>query len=248
VDEIRVKKSNEPLSFLVRDKIIELIEKKELLPNVKLPTEEEFAGKLGVSRGVLREAYRLLEEDGFIIRRPGVGTFVVNKPRVVKNPLESNFSVTEIIESMGATAGARDIKIKYEKAGSYISKKLEIKIGTPIVIVERTRTANEKPVVYAINIIPRSILGKEEKLEEFEGSFYELLEEKYNQKVSYSVAKIIPTIADNKLSVKLKISLGAPLLLIEQVTYNENNVPLLYAREYWVKDAFEFTILRRPKR
>jgi len=36
--------------------------------------------------------------------------------------------------------------------------------------------------------------------------------------------------------------------LIEQVTYNENNVPLLYAREYWIKDAFEFTIIRRPKR
>jgi GntR family transcriptional regulator len=142
MEEIRVKTSTESLSILVRDKILELIEKKELVANAKLPPEEEFAKKLGVSRGILREAYRLLEEDGFINRRPGVGTFVMNRPQVVRNPLEVNFSVTEIIESMGATPGALDIKVKYEKADSYISKKLEVQLETPIIIVERTRTAN----------------------------------------------------------------------------------------------------------
>jgi GntR family transcriptional regulator len=188
-----------------------------------------------------------LEEDGFINRRPGVGTFVMSRPRVVRNPLEVNFSVTEIIESMGATPGALDIKVKYEKADSYVSKKLEVPLGAPIILVERTRTANGKPVVYGINIISKSVIGNEQSLEEFEGSFYELLEKKYNQKIGYSVAKIIPTVADGELSNKLKITSEAPLLLIEQVTCNENAQPILYAREYWIKNAFEFTILRRPK-
>ncbi len=247
MDEIRVKILTESLAFLVRDKILELIQKKELVANTKLAPEEEFAKKLGVSRGILREAYRLLEEDGFINRRPGVGTFVMNRPQVARNPLEANFSVTQIIESMGATPGALGIKVKYEKADPYVSKKLEVPLGAPIILVERTRTANGKPVVYAINIISKSVIGSKQSFEEFEGSFYELLEKEYNQKIGYSVAKIIPAVADGKLSNKLRIPSEAPLLLIEQVTHNENAQPILYAREYWIKNAFEFTILRRPK-
>jgi len=63
MSEIRVERPGKSLAILARDKIVELIEKKELVPGVKVPAEGEFARRLGVSRGILREAYRLLEED-----------------------------------------------------------------------------------------------------------------------------------------------------------------------------------------
>jgi GntR family transcriptional regulator len=42
----------------------------------QLPTEAELCQLLGVSRTVVREALRILEEDGLVARRHGVGTFV----------------------------------------------------------------------------------------------------------------------------------------------------------------------------
>ena len=244
---IRVERPSKSLAILARDKIVELIERKELVPGVKIPAEGEFARRLGVSRGILREAYRLLEEDGLIRRRPGIGTFVINRPEIARNPLEVNLSVGEIIESTGATAGAIGIKIKCDRADSYISRKLGVALETPIIIIERVRTADGKPVVYAINIVSKSLIDDERELSEFEGSFYELLEKEYGHKVGYSVAKIVPTTAGPELSAMLKVSLGDPLLLIEHVAHNENARPLLYAREYWIKNAFEFTLLRKPK-
>lgn len=42
----------------------------------RIPTEFELSAKYGVSRGTVRQALHLLEEDGLIERVPGLGTFL----------------------------------------------------------------------------------------------------------------------------------------------------------------------------
>ena len=41
-----------------------------------------------------------------------------------------------------------------------ISEKLKVDRGSSIVIVKRVRTADEKPVVYSVDVIPEATLGK----------------------------------------------------------------------------------------
>jgi DNA-binding LacI/PurR family transcriptional regulator len=47
-----------------------------LLVGTRIPTEFDLAAEYEVSRGTVRQALRLLEEDGLIERIPGVGTFL----------------------------------------------------------------------------------------------------------------------------------------------------------------------------
>lgn len=42
----------------------------------KLPTEKEFCERLAVGRGTLREAFRILQANGFVEIKPGRGAFV----------------------------------------------------------------------------------------------------------------------------------------------------------------------------
>lgn len=44
--------------------------------NERLPPERSLAERYGVARGTVRQALRLLEELGFVQRRPGSGTYV----------------------------------------------------------------------------------------------------------------------------------------------------------------------------
>ena len=80
----------------------------------QLPTEAELCQILGVSRTVVREALRVLEEDGLVARRHGVGTFVRDRP-ILKN-LNLNFGTTEMIESAGMTPGNSHLAIHSETA------------------------------------------------------------------------------------------------------------------------------------
>src|SRR6476620_9200253 len=83
-------------------------------PGSQLPTEAELCEMLGVSRTVVREALRGLEDDGLVVRRHGVGTFVRNHP-IIKN-LNFNFGITEMIESAGLQAGTSHLAIQKENA------------------------------------------------------------------------------------------------------------------------------------
>src|SRR5688572_22448027 len=74
-------------------------------PGAQLPTEADLGEMLGVSRTVIREALRTLEEDGLINRRHGVGTFVRN--RLLQKNLNFNFGVTEMIKTAGLTPGTK---------------------------------------------------------------------------------------------------------------------------------------------
>jgi GntR family transcriptional regulator len=52
-------------------------------------------------------------------------------------------------------------------------------------------------------------------------------------------------ISDDKLSPAMGVKRGTPLMYIETIDVNHDNQPVLYAREYYVAEHFEFLVLRR---
>jgi GntR family transcriptional repressor for pyruvate dehydrogenase complex len=55
---------------------MDLIKSNELKPGDKLPPERELAEKLSISRGSLREAFRVLESRGLIKSKPSGGRYI----------------------------------------------------------------------------------------------------------------------------------------------------------------------------
>ena len=80
-----------PLPQIIADKIIDLIESKELLPGERLPSEQELMKELNVGRGTIREAIKSLVSRNIVKIRRGVGTFVAEKTGVVEDPLGFSF-------------------------------------------------------------------------------------------------------------------------------------------------------------
>src|SRR5918996_4169366 len=100
-------------------------------PGSQLPTEAELCEMLGVSRTVVREAMRVLEDDGLVTRRQGVGTFVRNHP-IIKN-LNFNFGITEMIESAGLKSGTTHLAFQKETADAEKAKQLGVSLGAPLI-------------------------------------------------------------------------------------------------------------------
>ena len=67
----------------------------ELKPGDALPSERDLTTRLGVSRGVLSQAFRVLEQDGIIAVRPGSGRVVRSVPLAINE----NSEVVRSLES-----------------------------------------------------------------------------------------------------------------------------------------------------
>jgi len=214
-------------------------------PGSQLPTEAELCEMLGVSRTVVREALRVLEDDGLVARRHGVGTFVRDHP-ILKN-LNFNFGITEMIESAGLKPGTSDLAIHNEAADQEKSDQLRVPVGTPLITVERVRTADGRPVVYSLDTFAESLLQRAEfdpQLLRTE-SIYNILQTALGQVIEYGTARLLPVAAPVHVAEKLGLPPDALTLYIVQTDYSADDEALIYSCEYHLPDAFDFVVWRR---
>src|SRR4030067_1677047 len=73
-------------------------------PESNFPSEKELVNEFNISRATVRSALAVLETEGHIVRRHGVGTYV-SKLSVIKNPINRVMEFSELISSGGYKPG-----------------------------------------------------------------------------------------------------------------------------------------------
>ncbi len=243
----RIGRRHVQLYYITKEEINRYIREHSLKPGDLLPSESSLYREMGVSRGTLREAMRMLEEEGIIRRKQGLGTYV-NGGTLLQSTLDVNEGVTEMILGKGMTPGCMEMLIEEVPADQKISQNLRVTIGEPLICVRRVRTADDQPVVYSVDFLPRGIIPKGFE-EEFDGEFlYRFLEDRCGIEISNSVLQIQPEKANRFLAEKLGIRVGAVLMLLVQTDVDQSSKPVLYSQEYFRADRFQFVVYRRRRK
>ena len=88
IGDLDGKRRKKNVSTNVAEKISTMIlTERRFRPGDKLPNERDFAEELGVSRTSIREALKLLNANGMLEIRRGVGAFVRETPGIPRDPL-----------------------------------------------------------------------------------------------------------------------------------------------------------------
>ena len=225
------------LYLLVKDEIMNYIRENQLEPGVLLPTETQLCNRFGISRGTLREAVRVLEEEGVVRRRAGVGTFICSSSNPIHSTLNINEGVTEMILGRGMEPGTRDLKIEKVKASSGLAGELELSPGDLVTSITRVRLADGVPVAHIIDFLPVTIMPETFFQEYTGGSLYEYLEKTMGMELSHSMLFIRPTTAVKPVARALGIQPGSLLMFLRQTDRDINNRPVHHLRHTGLQTA-----------
>ncbi len=236
-----------PLYVQVKDRLLNMIETKELRFGEKLPSEPDLAKMFGVSRSTVREAIRVMAQEGEVIVRHGLGTFVAGSPVYVRSDLGALRSITWAIKQRGWTPGTTCARMHEDVADSELAEKLQIAESAPIICIKRIRTADSTPVFYSVHKLSKEAFGNKILKWNMDGSFLEFLKSQCDIDILYAVSTVLPVKKPEEITKELGIDPTTPILLLDQIHYDVSNKPIFRSYDYYRTDIFEFNIVRRMR-
>lgn len=231
------------LADVVRDGLRRAIMAGEFRAGSQLPNEDGLSRRFAVSRATVREAVRGLVEEGYLVRRQGSGTYVTSRP-LLRNSLDTNFSYTDYLESIGVRAGKRILSIALVPADAAACEHLGLPAGTRVVELRRVRTADDRPAVYSIDCLPADIVDPVAHRDALAGSIYALLAS-LDHPVMHGEAILSPAAADDELARTLEVPVGTLLQRIEQVDVDGAGRRVMLSHEWHVPSVVELRVYRR---
>jgi GntR family transcriptional regulator len=243
--EVRLRADDRPLYMQAVDALRHLLQHGEYVAGDRLPSEPRLAERLGISRPTLREALQTLEEEGAIVRRHGVGTFVAERRPV----LDAGLEVLESIEHMAKRGGlhvemgevviAERLTTDDEIAG------LSVSAPEPAISVTRVILAEGKPVAHLTDVLPQRILRQADLGLGFHGSVLDTLVARGWPALSHSRTELLSEAAGPELAHALRIPRGAPLMKLVAQLYATDGQIVDYSISYFSPGSFRFHVVRR---
>lgn len=183
----------------------------------------------------------MLQKEGALISKNGVGTYI-NKPKTfIENPLNKLQSVGDMIRNAGYQESEAEVKIYSRDAEQ--EWKDQLLIDEKVVVIERIRTANGKSVAFYYNILPESIAGRHFH-DRFSGGIFNFLEKELGLKITYSITEICAVSSSHERDQHAREILGPEILLLKQLHFDEQNRPVFYSLDYLRNDVFRLLIKR----
>jgi len=219
-------------------------------PGSLLPSENQLAERYNVSRPTIRAAFARLVERGFVNRQRGVGTFVAESPSIV-NPLYQLLDMHERISARGFTPGFMQLKSEIIEVEEDIAEKLTVDVGSPVLRIHKVFTADDEPIIMVINYIPSKVFQECLTMEHalapgVTEPFFEFFVQQCNTSVKYLTSVISPDVVKNchLPDVFDFDDAYTPLLVIEDIGYDESDVAVFLSIEYLVGEASSFHVIR----
>lgn len=209
----------------------------------RIPSENELATELGVSRTTVRDALSRLEQEGAIWRKQGSGTFVNQPGLQIKSRLEEMWAYEDVLEDHGYTPSVKVLRVDREAADRQLATELDIDVGDPLVVVEKLFLENRKPVVLTVNRIAAELVG-EEPVDGAE-PLPQLLEARADRHLSYYLSEIVPVALSAHAAKQLGVKKGTPAISFEEIGFDQDNQPVAQATSFFHDDLLRFRLIRR---
>jgi GntR family transcriptional regulator len=225
------------LANLIKDKIMQ----KSWAPGSQIPGEMDLCNEYGVSRTVVRQALSELELDGLINRRKGKGTFIA-EPKVSEGLAQKLTGFYQDMIDRGLRSNTQVLHHRVVPCPDKVAEYLQIAPGTRVIDINRLRFVEGTPFQLVNSFIPFDLCPKLADVDLTDRSLYEFLEHECGLFITRG-RRYIEAIGANEVEAKLlQIDRGAPLVMLESISYLENGASIEYYHAVHRGDRSRFEV------
>jgi GntR family transcriptional regulator len=229
-----------PLYYQLENILRSKIEGGEVLPNHKLPTEQELSREYKISRATVRQALAALVSEGLLYRKQGKGTFVTEKATQTKTVKLTGF--TEDLFAEGHRAETRVMEIRSVPAPERIAGMLRITAGEDVIRFKRLRSLDGGPFSYVINYMVPEIGEKLTERDLQAHTVLHLLEEMLGILLGTIRHSVEAVKADVEVASLLGVNVFDPVLFIETAVHSAEGRAVEAVDSYFRSDRYRYTV------
>ena len=210
-------------------------------PGDQIPGEQDLCGLYRVSRTVVRQALRELELEGVINRRKGKGTFIA-LPKISEGLAHKLTGFYQDMVERGLKPVTKVLHQNVVPSTEKVAQFLKIEPGTKVVDILRLRFINSEPIHLVTTYIPFEVCPNLATVDLTDRSLYEYLERECGIFIAKGHRYIEAVLASENEAELLCVERGAPLLMLDSISYSESGQPIEYYHAIHRGDRSRFEV------
>lgn len=226
-----------PLYYQIQRYLLREIRAGVFKPGQGLPSEQEIAEKLGVSRMTGRHALKSLRDLGVSYSVRGKGTFV----SAIK--LEKDFrqvlSFTEEMQARGIRPTSKVLSFEVAPADHEAVNALQLSPREAVVSLRRIRFADSSAIGIEWSRIPQRLCPDLVSRYDPRSSLYAALEQQYGIRLAIAEEVIEAGLAGAEHARLLKAAARSPVFLFTRVSYIQSGEPVEFVKSVYRADRYK---------
>lgn len=231
--------SFQPLYQQVKERLIQFIVEQRWHPGEVIPNEFRLAEELGVSQGTVRKALNALTEQGVLVRRQGVGTFV--SEHTGHSALYRFFPLVADGRALELPT-AEMLGLEYIAASGEVAEALGLGSEDRVIYMRRRRFLHGECCLLEHIYLPEKFFPDFPGADKIPHTLYHFYQTDYGLIVDKTLDRIKAVLCQPEDAELIGIEANQPLLLFDRVAESLNGKKIEYRISRCRSDHYHYLV------
>lgn len=208
-------------------------------PGERLDNQRSLAREFGVTLMTLRQALDLLERDGLIARRHGLGTFVA-RPAIDYDILHLR-ALAGDLSALGEDVATRFLRSHFAVADRRVADALGLAPPAQVFVLERLRLVDGEPVSFQASYLPAALGVEVSRADLAVTPLRQVLTFKLGIEITAARETVSAVPLDRRAARELDCRPGLAAFRSDRVSVGLDGTPIVYDRVFIPGDRFRIT-------
>ncbi len=228
-----------PRYLQIAETLRERIRAGALIPGARLDNQRALAREFGVTLMTLRQGLELLERDGLITRRHGLGTFVAS-PSIDYDILHLRTFAGDL-SAKGEAVETRFLGSEWRQPDRRVAVGLRLGAGDAVFVLDRLRLVKGHPMSYQRSFLPGGLGEEVAKADLAVTPLRAVLSFKLGIEVIRARETIFAVALRSREARALGCRPGTPGFRSERISWAADGAPVVYDRVFIPGDRFRIS-------